>query len=133
MVNYLHLKTALKTAIRVEQLKNKNFFAITFNNKKKHKSFKLTKKQFSNNNIAKVLNIKETKFPLNLSIFSSEKELKANSSGVNILKLNEYVFIKKKDLNLYTNKTYNIYTKIFKLISPNYLFNLIENTKQNKF
>ncbi len=40
MVNYLHLKTALKTAIRVEQLKNKNFFAITFNNKKKHKSFK---------------------------------------------------------------------------------------------
>ncbi len=131
MQNQINLKTLLKTSIREEQLRKEKYFTVSFTNiekNKRNKSFKITKKEFNQTKFSTIINTKKSKFPLEVTLFKSEKTLRNEKIQINnIHKIKEYIYIKKNDIKFFTINTNEIYSNILNRISQQHLFSLIES------
>ena len=141
MNNNLKIKKEVKAYIKKGDLKVVTFFAISFDNTstdKDNSSSKITKNQYIQSDISYLVHKQNLKFPLGIKQFKTQdeiiKSIKADKkNSMSLVKINNYLFLGKKALSLYTtsmNATYSKFNNI--MLSMVRFLKLLKYLNENK-
>ena len=118
MNNITKIKKQVKAYIKKEDLKNINFFTISFDNSltDKNNCFKITKNQYIQSQISHLVKKENLKFPLGIKEFKAEDEMLKSvksdkKNSMSLIKINNYLFLGRKALSLHVTNMSAIYSK----------------------
>ncbi len=120
MNNIIKIKKQIKAYTKKAEIDKNPFFTISFSNtsdNKSHNSFKITKNQYLQSEMSNLISKNDLKFPLEIKKFEKEEEIQNyikndKKNSISLIKINNHLFLNKKDLNLYLTNFNKIYFKL---------------------
>ena len=120
MNNNLKIKAKLKTNLKKDELEKLVFFIIQYDSlvNKDSQTFKITKNQYLESFLSSIINKSQIKFPLEIKEFKTKEEIcnyvktSDKSKPINLLKINNYIFLGKKSFFSYTLDSDQIFYKL---------------------
>ncbi len=120
MNNIIKIKKQVKAYIKKKEVEKISFFTLSFSNSTNEKSsnaFKITKNQYLQSELSNLISKKDLKFPLEIKKFQNEEEIQKyinsdKKNSISLIKINNNLFLGKKDLSLYLTNFNKIYFKL---------------------
>ncbi len=136
MNNIIKIKKQVKAYIKKKEVDKISFFSISFSNTSNDKSnntFKITKNQYLQSELSSLISKKDLKFPLEIRKFQKEEEIQKyinndKKNSISLIKMNNNLFLGRKDLSLYLTNFNQIYFKL-----NNVMLNMIRFLKLLKY
>ncbi len=136
MNNIIKIKKQVKAYIKKKEVDKISFFSISFSNTSNDKinnNFKITKNQYLQSELSSLISKKDLKFPLEIRKFQKEEEIQKyinndKKNSISLIKMNNNLFLGRKDLSLYLTNFNQIYFKL-----NNVMLNMIRFLKLLKY